>query len=485
MPSFKDLYQAKKSDFTQVIAIFKDTRDDRDPESYYNEYKGDRTRRPGAIGYRKPKTVGEGSDAITIIPAKIVFNFPKKIVQTAVAFLCGGDMILTFAIDDDSADLFKAIFTEEMKMQSIIKEFTRVAMVETKAAMIFFPQEKIPYIIEGTTITSNMKLRAKVLDHTSGIFYPHFDDYGDLDAFFWKTQSTDESGNPISIIRIYTEDYEIIATEVGGKYEVKQQANLFGKIPVVYVDRDQPEWEDVVEMMDRFEMRISRVSDTNDYFSEPMLMLMGKPVKLPSKDTMGKVVQFDMQTGIDGKPVTGDAKYLTWDQFPESIRLELETLWNGIYSGTNTPDLSFDNVKGLGANISGYALKMMMLDAIIKANENREVFGKAYSRILKVVRAGVSGIISPKFKTALDKNSVSVKFSNPLPDDVKEAVEVIMTATGNEPILSQEGGVLISPLTKNKDEFQRIQSEATTRAKNEQSAQFGSFNTGDNNPPVQ
>ena len=35
-----------------------------------------------------------------------------------------------------------------------------------------------------------------------------------------------------------------------------------------------PDWDDVANLMDKKEMRLSRLSDTNDYFSEPILKPM-------------------------------------------------------------------------------------------------------------------------------------------------------------------------------------------------------------------
>ena len=53
-------------------------------------------------------------------------------------------------------------------------------------------------------------------------------------------------------------------------------------------------------------------------------------------------------------------------------------------SGTSTPDLSFDNLKGIG-NLSGVARKFMLMDATIEASENMETFGPVVQRCVSVV----------------------------------------------------------------------------------------------------
>lgn len=251
--------------------------------------------------------------------------------------------------------------------------------------------------------------------------------------------------------------------------------NRFGKIPVVYAEQDKPEWEEIVTLMDNFEMRISRLSDTNSYFAEPLLKLFGKVEKLPGKESTGKAVNFPIEKTSDGKASHGDASYLTWDQTPESIKLELETMWSGIFSMSSTPDLSFDSVKGLGSGISGIAMKLMFMDAILKASD-REDLQKAVQRMVAVVIAGIKNITTITYKTKFEANWIEVSFGSVLPNDVKEAVEVLMRATGDKPILSQETGTSLNPLVKDAQEEQsKLKVQTETEAAANGSALIGSY----------
>ena len=49
---------------------------------------------------------------------------------------------------------------------------------------------------------------------------------------------------------IWTADKIIIATDEMGGWVIKEVPNLFGKIPVVYADVFQPEWDEVAGIMD-------------------------------------------------------------------------------------------------------------------------------------------------------------------------------------------------------------------------------------------
>ena len=70
---------------------------------------------------------------------------------------------------------------------------------------------------------------------------------------------------------------------------------------------------------------------------------------------------------------------MTWTGSQPSVDKELEETKNEQFAGTSTPDLSFDNLKGIG-NLSGVARKFMLMDATIKASENMETFGPVVQR---------------------------------------------------------------------------------------------------------
>ncbi len=75
-----------------------------------------------------------------------------------------------------------------------------------------------------------------------------------------------------------------------------------------------------------------------------------------------------------------------WAQAPESVKLEIETLLRMIYTITQTPDIAFDSVKGIGA-VSGVALKLLFMDAHLKVQDKCEVFDDYLQRRLSVIQA--------------------------------------------------------------------------------------------------
>jgi len=466
MPSIKDILDHHAEDPAKLIQVLcVDTNETRAPEVYKEEYDGTRTRRLKSVGMRPTKTIEIVNDqgvktgeTKTIYPAKLIFPFPKKIVRTATHFLFGGTMSVSSDENNDAINEFTRVWTNDLKMQTNMKRLARICMTETKAALLFYPQPVKDE--EDPTKTKMLKLRCMVLDKDSGEFYPHFDDYGDMDAFIRKFQVSDIEGKQIEKAVIYTKDMTLYLTnESGWDHEKGKKENLFGKIPVVYVEQDLPEWEDVAALIDDFETRISRLADTNDYFAEPLLKIFGDINKAPSKEEVGKVVHFEMKQDLDGKISHGDAEYAVWDHTPESIKLELETVKDGIFSGSSTPDLSFNNVMDVKVT-SGKALILMFMDALIKKEEKGEIFFDAIKRSVSVVVAGITGYTTIKLEDQLAKDNVKINFTGQLPDDLAETIDTLVTATGGKAILSQESAASISPFTSDpKEENKRLKGE--------------------------
>lgn len=458
-------------DFKKAVDILtKDSKEERNREEYIKEYKGDRSRRDKSVDNRENKTIDVYSDTEmdeddnpkkigtkSIPVAKVKTNIPKRIVRIAAAFLFGGKMNINFADENDAASFFEEVFDNSLKMKSVLNKFARTVMSETKSALVFYPR---PSEIDGE---KKIVIKVKILSLKDGDFWPHFDDYGDMDAFTRKYRAFHTDGQERDFLWIQTATKEVTYVDLSGEWvpvEGKTLANLAGKITVVYAEQDDPEWEDIASTLDYYENRLSRLVDTNDYFGDPILKNYGEST-LPSKNTVGKQISYPIKIDPEsGKDYHGDAEYLVWQQSIDSIKLELETLKNEIYSGSSTPDLSFENMKSIGA-LSGTAIELMFIETYIKAAEKMEIFGPVVQRCVSVVKALISNVTDTKFKEGLKAAKPEVTFDSILPDDLKEKIEMLVSANGGKAINSQETIVSNSPFTKNlTEELSRLKNEA-------------------------
>jgi SPP1 family phage portal protein len=435
-------------------------------ETWRGEYDG--TKHAVAdIAKRPDKLIGTGTTTKLIPVARNVVTLQKKIVRMAVSFLLGNPP--TLSLESDPATTGNAFWElknawKKSKLRYFNKRLMRDVCIETHAAELWYTKTNPDY--KPGSDVSQLTLGVILLsERTGNKIYPYFDEYGDMVAFArdYETKETGDDGQEKKVrnVHIYTAVKTIFLRKAGdGAWEVQKTPNPIGKIPVIYYRQEKPEWADVQNLIDQLEKTVSDHSDTNAYFASPAVKSKGKLLNAPDKGEIGKFFQLAPEKSVDGKTEWGDIEYMTWDQTPESLQLEIDNLKEFIYSMTSTPDISFNNVKGLGT-VSGIALKLMFLDALLKSDEKAEIYGECFDRRNNLLIAMLSAL-NTKLAKEFSELDVSVEFHDPLPGDISELIETLTTATGGEPIMSQESAVAKNPLvTDVTDEMEKIRDEAS------------------------
>jgi len=411
----------------------------------YKEYENVRTIRDSQVGKRIDKRTK--NEVVKV--AKIPIPFQRKIVQSASVFLFGQPVKLVPSESNPAWDAIDSLWTD-LRISSVLLDFCKKVKSETEAAIVVYPVAK-----EGQEV----KLKTRVLSQDNGTIYTNFDEYGDLVAFGWEYTST-VNGQEVERLRVWTADQ---VYEFDGENLVEEfpKPNLFGKIPVVYLSQKHPEWWEVQDLIDRYEMSYSKFADTNDYFAHPMFKAKGQIQSMPQKDETGKMLRLPIHETKNGNIIEADVEFLTWEHGPESIKLEFETNKGLIYGLSDTPDLSFDNVKGIG-NISGVALELMFLAPILKAKDDQGDYNVVISRLINVLKAGLSNILKPQGVTEqmLNELYIDIQYQSVLPGNLIETVQMLVEANGGKPIMSQQSSVASNPLVSdNEEEMDRIKEE--------------------------
>ncbi len=411
---------------------------------------------------KAPKTIGEGTSARTVTFTKQVVNYQKRIVNSAVTFLFGEPLTLKLNNQDESTkDSEEKAFEEinnvwkKNKLGYFNKGLARELFIETKVAEIWHIPEK--------EVDKDARIRVTLLTEKNGYkIYPHFDETGDMDAFTIKNEIMGEDNKPIEQVRIYTAETITVALKIKSKWEVTSRENIIHKIPIVYYEQDKPEWEEVETQITRMEYLLSNFSDTVDYNGAPMAQAKGIITDMPEKDATGKLIVVKAEQGEDGKVYyPGGLEYITWDQAPEAIKLEYGILKDLIYGLSQTPDLSFESVKGMTA-ISGIALRLMFSDAMFKAKDKQEIFGPAMERRLSIMKSLIA-ITNSGMSEQLEKLDIDIIFNSVLPADVEALITSLSTARAGEPIMSQETAVRTNPLvTDPEKDIELLEAEKTT-----------------------
>jgi SPP1 family phage portal protein len=372
--------------------------------------------------WRKDKEIVVNNETKIVPVNRISIPLQKLIVSRAASFLVG--MPIEFkhsAKEGAETDLVNMITKtwEDNKLDFKSKRLAKYMMSETECAEIWYSEEVDPaYWKETTNAKSKFKMRIRVVAPSLGdTLYPIWDSTGNL-IMFCRGYSVTMGKKKVEHLDYYTEEHIATLLKEKGEWVLSERGleeNPLKKIPVIYYSQNRPEWADVQEAIERLETLISNFGDTNDYFGSPMVVVKGTVTGFAEKGEQGKLLQ-----------VTGDGKveYLTWDNAPEAIKLEIETLFDIIYTGTQTPNITFKEMQGLG-QLSGIALKLLFLDAHLKAKDKQEdVFGECIQRRINLLRAAMVEI-NDKLSSVANL-SISPIFELFMPNNEKDTIDNVI-----------------------------------------------------------
>lgn len=408
---------------------------------------------------RKDKKLENG----TFSPVtRISFPIQQKIVLTASVMLGTPLMDCTPGNDEEKKmkEALEAV-SEDNKLDYRFKQIAKRVMSEMECAELWYLD------------TVKNKLRHRLLHfnydmatRTGGdSLYPVFDVYGDMIAF-GRAFGGKEQGKDVEYFDVYTSDYfyyfkrsegtgwsfydlPVINAEGNETTITGPIKNPWGKIPVIYGLQENPEWYAVQEAIDRIEKKVSNHADTNDRFDSPILFTEGEVEGFAvEKDDTGKLLE-----GREG----AKASYLTWDNAPASMKMEVDNLLTFIHEFTHTPRLTFETVANKGIELSGVALSMLFLDAHMKAADKESMFGEFVQRRINFLKTALT-VIDPSLKPALEMK-IKPKFEYFLPKNIPEVINTLVTAvTGG--IMSKESAVKQNPLIEDREaEFDLVKAE--------------------------
>lgn len=399
------------------------------------EYRDrDRTSRDTQVGKTQVDKTLKNKKVIAV---RIPINFAKKIVRTGTAFEIGKPVTLIPSTSGKLSELIKLLWKTN-RIDSVLNKAVSQKKSETQSAIQFYIKDVtdgslfmriISWSKDKLGIASQAKeIKVALLENKNGVMSPYFDETGDMKAFVWQFKSKDSQDKDINNTHVWDETNRYVFDDSKGKMVlVDSLPHGFDRIPIVYMEQDQPEWFEVQEMIDRIETSMSKLGGSNDYSGHPMLKIFGTVKNAPDKDEDGKAWIIPVSHDDEGNEIKGDVEFLTNPNASDSNKLELDKLESFIYSISSTPNLSFDNVKGIGS-VSGIALKLMFLDAMIKASGNEPDNRTAIERILNIFISGIVNVTNTGLKTDSKSLYYDVLFNSILPDDLKEAVATMSTA---------------------------------------------------------
>lgn len=397
----------------------------------------------------------KGNITKTIAVARIPLALQKKIVMIAAAFLgtpCV-DSTPEGAAEENMAEMIEEIWSAN-KLDYKFKTIAKLTMSERHCAELWYTQDVDESYWDGFPLDSKFRLSMKLMANSLGDkLYPVFDEFNNMIAFGRSYETREIVNERVEMVihfDLYTADKLYFSKKQNNVWlfsadgsnfaagEIKFIANPIGKIPVIYYSQSATEWHDVQDLIERLEKKIDNHADTNDYFDSPIVFAEGDVEGFAEKGEEGKVIM-----GKNGAKLS----YLTWDNAPESTKMEITNLLYFIHTLTHTPDISFENMKGLG-HFSGVALKMLFIDAHMKAADKEEIFGEGLQRRINYMKKAIS-VLDPSFKAALPMK-VSPKFKYFMPEDVTDTITTLNNAVAGG-IMSTDTAIRQNPMVDDAD----------------------------------
>lgn len=405
------------------------------------------------------KVIDTGADGTTYRiekVARIAVALQKLIINRAVSFCFGNPPAYNATPENEKQEIVMKALNRALhdnKTASLNRKIGRRVFGYKECAELWYVQEKSKEH-QAYGFPTRFKLRCSLWSPKNGdTLYPYFDETGDMVAFSRAFSRKVEGKKAVEYFETYTDSEHWLWVNGSGGYEVVEgypREVAIGKIPVAYGRQDEFETEDVDKLIDRLEKLLSNFADTNDYHASPKIVAKGDIRGWSQKGESGAVIEVDENASVD---------YLSWQNAPESVKLEIETLLKLIYTITQTPDISFDSVKGLGA-ISGVALKLLFMDAHLKVQDKKEIFDDYLQRRVNIIKAFI-GKLNPELEEDAELLEVEPEIIPYMLTNEIDEINTWLAANGNKPLVSQKASVKGANLTQDPEkDFEQIQEEA-------------------------
>lgn len=287
---------------------------------------------------------------------------------------------------------------------------------------------------------SEYKLKCKTFSPMDGVaLYPLFSEMDDMLAmsFEYTKKIKDEE---FVFFETYTESkhyiwkkgkdgdkWEAVLTQATDDGEIANGEDIvLMKIPGVYAWKALPIFDGLSPIRTEIEYSLSRNSNVIAYNSAPLLKIVGGVKGQEDKGESYRVVR--CESG-------GDVSYVSWSQSIEALKYHVETMEKLYWSQAQLPDLSFDNMKGLG-NIGYDARQTILTDAHLRVGDESGLWLEFLERECNVIKAFLK-IMNKKWESEIDNVLVEHIITPYIQNDELAEINKRMKANGNKPIESQ------------------------------------------------
>lgn len=283
---------------------------------------------------------------------------------------------------------------------------------------------------------SKLKFRCRNFSPMLGDdLYPLLDEYGDMIAMS-VGYSRKVGKKNVQYLDAYTATRHVKYSNENDEWEeVENEKITVGKIPAIYIYRPTPIWEDTSKTVYEIEWALSRNGNYLRKNSKPIFVVLADEViqfgdEKPEDKEFKAVMQY---------PKGSTAQYVTWQQAIENLKFYVNELRQMFFTQLQLPDWSYEKMSQQA--LSGESRKQLFIDAQMKVNDESGRLLEGFDREINVVKAFLKTALPESYHKDIDALKVETKITAFSITDTKETVDMLMTANGGEPIMSQRESI--------------------------------------------
>lgn len=353
------------------------------------------------------------------IPVKREYNKPSNDTQTAI--------ISAIEKIYENAHIDTMNFKRGIAYYAACEMFTIWYTVKRENTIYGFP--------------CKYKLKCKTFSPMDRVcLYPIIDELDDMIAMSFEYDKKVSDTKTITIFETYTEDRHFVweKDNQGNPWEEKTaqikedgtvesgEQIIINKIPGVYLWRPFPVYDGLGGIRHELEYSLSRNGNVISYNSAPIVKVKGGIIGKEKKGESSRIWRVESD---------GDISYVSWNQSQDAVINQTNTLLKLYWMLSQMPDISFDNMKGLG-NIGYDARQTLFTEARLKITEESGAWKECFEREFNVIKAFLKQM-NQSWANEIDNITCKHIITPYVPEDENNSINVRMKANGGLPVESQ------------------------------------------------
>ncbi|EGD33344.1 phage portal protein [Capnocytophaga sp. oral taxon 338] len=376
---------------------------------------------------------------------RLALPLEQDIVNIHTAFTVGTSPKITSNTDTPQQEELLKLLTDihqRNKLQYDNKRIVRSWFAECEVAEYWYVKPE-----KEDNSNPTYRLKSMIWSPFRGdTLYPYYDEYGDLIAFSREYNKTDSKG--IQTNRLMVIDNKMVTIYSNGT-QIEKYPHGFSKIPVIYMKRERPLCDKIRSLRNRLEELLSNFADCLDYNFYPKLVASGELKGVRNKGMTSEIIQLENDAQVS---------YLTWQQSPEMAKLEFDNLTSRCYALTNTPQITFEALQGIGNALSGKAFKFMFMGTHMAVSNHAETVEEFLQRRINFLTSAIASLM-PKYATIVMQMQVNIEIVPYMIDSLTEKIADAVSAVQGGVASLKEGVILAGITDRVEEEIAQIQKE--------------------------